>query len=530
MKRLVLIASLFLSLPAAAQTYSDQAASRLRFSGGVIPLTTTPTSGQCLTFNGTSILGGSCGGFPSGVTSWASVADGEGVYRTGVTLDGFAFSTGLTLSGGALTANVSVGVAGGQSIIGGVASGTAMKIRGNSATAGSFDVYSTAGATTMHAQTAGTTNNIGLYFDEAAGATNLFSIASYGTAYASGGLAGYTNITNAGAGGIQYLVPHATAGHYFYTGAGSSLAMTIDPSQYVVTPKNAMATASAAATGYTTSTSHATKGTHYLTQDLRVAVDEANLRFGLAGAGVTAPFAPSYPVHIKYTGQPDPLFALETTGNYTEMQLITAAGGYARITKDNGNTFGWGNYGFDVYNQNGPIGFHSGGTTDSTARSFSFTPSNMVFGNTAAPLTASGVRLNIKNGNSTQTVASATGATWDYLTIAAPTLTLSGNTATTTATGVNAIAVGAPLITTAAAITNSAALYLAGAPSIASGGGSITNAYAMWVDTGLSRFDGNGTHVFELPADATDPTGAGGAAVGRIPVLIGGALRYLAYY
>jgi len=56
------------------------------------------------------------------------------------------------------------------------------------------------------------------------------------------------------------------------------------------------------------------------------------------------------------------------------------------------------------------------------------------------------------------------------------------------------------------------------------------NTYAMWVDSGLSRFDGDGTRVFELPADATDPTGGGGAAAGRIPVLIGGVTKYLAYY
>ncbi len=54
--------------------------------------------------------------------------------------------------------------------------------------------------------------------------------------------------------------------------------------------------------------------------------------------------------------------------------------------------------------------------------------------------------------------------------------------------------------------------------------------YAIWSDAGLNRFDGDGTHVFELPADATDPTGGGGAAAGRIPVTIGGATKYIAYY
>ncbi len=50
------------------------------------------------------------------------------------------------------------------------------------------------------------------------------------------------------------------------------------------------------------------------------------------------------------------------------------------------------------------------------------------------------------------------------------------------------------------------------------------------VDAGLARFDGDGTDVFELPADATDPTGGGAAAAGRVPVKIGGVTKYLAYY
>ena len=41
---------------------------------------------------------------------------------------------------------------------------------------------------------------------------------------------------------------------------------------------------------------------------------------------------------------------------------------------------------------------------------------------------------------------------------------------------------------------------------------------------------GSMTHMFQFPADATDPTSGGGAATGRIPVSIGGATRYLAYY
>lgn len=39
-----------------------------------------------------------------------------------------------------------------------------------------------------------------------------------------------------------------------------------------------------------------------------------------------------------------------------------------------------------------------------------------------------------------------------------------------------------------------------------------------------------GEYIFSVPADATDPTGGGGAATGRIAVKIGGATRYIPYY
>lgn len=58
----------------------------------------------------------------------------------------------------------------------------------------------------------------------------------------------------------------------------------------------------------------------------------------------------------------------------------------------------------------------------------------------------------------------------------------------------------------------------------------MVGTYALFIDAGLSRFDGDGTHIFELPADATDPTSGGGAAIGRVPVTIGGVTRHLAYY
>jgi len=106
-------------------------------------------------------------------------------------------------------------------------------------------------------------------------------------------------------------------------------------------------------------------------------------------------------------------------------------------------------------------------------------------------------------------------------------LTLTGTGNITTATGVNAVTVPRPAIVTtnALTITSAASFYIANEPNPGVGV-TITNPYALWVDAGIARFDGNGTHVFELPADAT----VAGAQTGRIPVKVGGATVYLHYF
>lgn len=92
------------------------------------------------------------------------------------------------------------------------------------------------------------------------------------------------------------------------------------------------------------------------------------------------------------------------------------------------------------------------------------------------------------------TIASAAGATWRGIEFRAATATISGGTNITTAAGFNYIDIARPtlLAGTALTITNSATLYIANSPL---GGGAgpatITNAYAIWVDAGVSRFDGN---------------------------------------
>ncbi len=92
------------------------------------------------------------------------------------------------------------------------------------------------------------------------------------------------------------------------------------------------------------------------------------------------------------------------------------------------------------------------------------------------------------------TKASATGLTWDGIDAQASTLSLTGSTNVTTATGLNFMVVRAPTISAASAltVTTAATLTIEGAP-IAGGAGpaTITNPRALWVQAGISRFDGD---------------------------------------
>lgn len=124
------------------------------------------------------------------------------------------------------------------------------------------------------------------------------------------------------------------------------------------------------------------------------------------------------------------------------------------------------------------------------------------------------------------TSATSAGMTYDAFLFKSSTAIFSGATHVTTATGVNLVALQAPTYTTGATIDLGATLAIYGPPAI-SGAGTLTNSYGLWVQASLSRFDGNGTHVFQLPADAT---GNVTAATGRVPVKIGGVTKYLRYF
>lgn len=93
-------------------------------------------------------------------------------------------------------------------------------------------------------------------------------------------------------------------------------------------------------------------------------------------------------------------------------------------------------------------------------------------------------------------VVSAASATLDAFAITAQTATISGSTNITTATGFNYVSLGQPTLSAASAltVTNAATFYIANAPTGAGAGpATITNAYALWVDAGNTRLDGDAT-------------------------------------
>lgn len=78
----------------------------------------------------------------------------------------------------------------------------------------------------------------------------------------------------------------------------------------------------------------------------------------------------------------------------------------------------------------------------------------------------------------------------------------------------------------ASTVTRATTFYIAGQPA-AGANATLTSAYAFWIDSGIARFDGDGSFYFEFPtADAT----AAGAYKGRLPIIVNGTTQYLHYY
>ncbi len=224
----------------------------------------------------------------------------------------------------------------------------------------------------------------------------------------------------------------------------------------------------------------------------------------------------------------------DTSISATGVNYVTAGSSFAFDNVDGANyervrSFWSGNI-WNLKSEKGGAGTLRAMKIDADTQTLTLLSANQVFAGTAA---GANVSINYTGGVSNigltavSTIASAAGAAFGGITTGI-TATLTGSTNITTGTGFNAIDILTPAYSSASGltITNAATVCIAGAPS-AGGGVTITNAYAIWIDSGLARFDGNGTRVFELPADATANATA---TQGRVPILVGGATKYLRYY
>lgn len=113
-------------------------------------------------------------------------------------------------------------------------------------------------------------------------------------------------------------------------------------------------------------------------------------------------------------------------------------------------------------------------------------------GDTATSLFKTDAGLDAVQMTPSTTRASASGAIWDGITFPAATATITGTTQITTSTGFNLINIARPTLTDSSSVTVDIAttLYIAGQP-IADGSVTIAAPRALWVDNGISRFDGD---------------------------------------
>lgn len=149
----------------------------------------------------------------------------------------------------------------------------------------------------------------------------------------------------------------------------------------------------------------------------------------------------------------------------------------------------------------------------------------------AVQLTAGGTTVGGFTMDGSRTIASAAGAIWNEMLIDAD-VSLSGSTNVTTATGFNMVTLNRPIITdagTITSITNAATFYIGGDP--VPSGLTITNGYALWVDAGVTRLDGqaqgaDGTAAAPQWSFASDPnTGMYSVAADNMAISVGGVAR-----
>jgi hypothetical protein len=121
------------------------------------------------------------------------------------------------------------------------------------------------------------------------------------------------------------------------------------------------------------------------------------------------------------------------------------------------------------------------------------TEAQLLFGSSAGAIAQSSLlswddTLKSLSVTGTVTKVSAAASVWDTLKLPAATITLTGGTGVT---ALSQLTLGAGTITSASAttVTDAAAVYIPAAPA-AGGSVTLTRTFALWVDSGISRLDG----------------------------------------
>jgi len=221
----------------------------------------------------------------------------------------------------------------------------------------------------------------------------------------------------------------------------------------------------------------------------RVIPTSASLEFIVSGSVLALTVAPAgnttwassasasgVPTMVKWT--PPANTGMTTLTEVPQFNFLASTQGWAQgnITTQRYGIFGQPTYLFAT---------SSSTITNSIAWQFVGAPiasTNAVFTNTYA----------VQMGGTATIGATSAGMTYAALDLPAHTITVTGSTQVTSANGFGGQRIGIVTLTDASAVTvdNAASLYIAGAVAQA-GSVTITNAYSIFVDAGLSRFDGN---------------------------------------
>lgn len=206
------------------------------------------------------------------------------------------------------------------------------------------------------------------------------------------------------------------------------------------------------------------------------AADVTNGRFG---AGTTSP---GFGVHVANTDTVQAVFK-KTDGN-ARIELRDSSDTVAALRMGTG-----GNFNFEIAGNS--MAFY----TASQAQVPFFCDGNPT--NTAIGFGNVSPSSKLIVGGNLANQASGASAVLDYVDIKGITVTVTGGTNITTAAGYNYFTVRKPTYTdsTAVQVSHAATLYVEGAPvadgSLTFASGGINGNKALWVDDGMSRFDGD---------------------------------------